>query len=226
MNIKGEKKVKLELGGALERLGFKIFDENKKPLKESWDRFQVKNTIAGKRPDLVILGNLQAKGRQFPNRYIAIEIKIGSKHKDILDGFDSVLDYLNDYLWGAEYYVDNQKIDISAIVLATKYSPFGFLFKEEEKFNYKVVKGPWDAYPMTFTIAKILWRQRDNLIKRFQALTGIPKFVKSTKTKIDPQRDIPQIGVLVWESKGKKTIRLMLSAHPYHWKFEPSLSKI
>lgn len=81
--------------------------------------------------------------------------------------------------------------------------------------------GPWDSYPMTFTIARLLWRQKDNILKRYQHLVTIPKLEKQTSGKITI-RPIPDVGILVNHpnpAKADQTL-LMLSENPYHWEFE------
>jgi len=216
-----EAEVKLSIGDWLTDLGFQVFDEKQNKDRPQWGVFNVRNINRGKRPDLVVRGNLSAAQTLKQGVYVAIEIKRGYKHHDILDGFDAILSYFSDYLWGAKYWIDNEPIQIAAFVFATFFSQHGFLFKEEGKFDPRgIVRGPWDAYPMTFTISRLLWRQKDNLVKRFQVLSGIPKVEKKLKGKLHAGRPIPEIGVLVRHPTDKQGVRLMLSEHPYHWQFE------
>jgi len=98
-----EAKVKLALGDWLTKLGFQVFDEKENKDRPQWGVFEVGNINRGKRPDLVVHGNLSAAQTLKKGVYVAIEIKCGYKHHDILDGFDAILDYFSDYLWGAEY---------------------------------------------------------------------------------------------------------------------------
>ena len=75
--------------------------------------------------------------------YVAIELKQGYKHRDILDGFDATLEYFSDYIWGANYSIHGESIEINAFVLATLFSRYGYLFKEEGKFDPRhIVRGP------------------------------------------------------------------------------------
>jgi len=216
-----EAEVKLSIGDWLTALGFQVFDERQNKDRPEWGVFKVTNINRAKRPDLVVRGNLRAARTLKQGAYVAIEIKPGYKHHDILDGFDAILDYFSDYLWGAEYWINNKSIQIAAFVFATFFSRQGFLFKEEGKFNPRnIVGGPWDAYPMTFTISRLLWRQKDNLVKRFQILSGIPKVEAKLKGKLHPGRPIPEIGVLVRNPTEEQSVLLMLSANPYHWRFE------
>jgi len=73
---------------------------------------------------------------------------------------------------------------------------------------------------MTFAISRLLWRQKDNLVKKFQFLSGIPRVERSLKGKFNPARPIPEIGVLVCHPTAKQGVLLMLSKNPYHWRFE------
>jgi hypothetical protein len=152
---------------------------------------------------------------------VAVEIKPCFKHHDILDGFDAILEYFTDYLWGAEYLIEEEPVPAGAFVLATHFSPQGYLFREEGKFDYRVVKmGPWDAYPITFTIARLLWRQKENLLRRYQHLIGIPKLERRMVGSM-PTRSIPDTGIVVNHPNAAKKGQtlLMLSENSYHWEF-------
>lgn len=216
-----EAEVKLSIGDWLTDLGFQVFDEKQNKDRPQWEVFEVRNINRGKRPDLVVRGNLSTAKALRQGTYVAIEIKRGYKHRDILDGFDAILDYFSDYLWGADYEIGNKEIQIGAFVFATLFSQQGFLFEEEGKFDPRgIVQGPWDAYPMTFTISRLLWRQKDNLVKRFQTLCGIPKVEKKLRGTLQTGRPIPEIGILIQNPTDKRSVRLMLSENPYHWRFE------
>jgi len=215
-----EAEVKLSLGDWLTKLCLQVFDEKENNDRPQWGVFEVGNVNRGKRPDLLVRGNLSAAQTLRQNVYVAIEIKRGYKHHDILDGFDAILDYFSDYLWGAEYKVANKTIEVAAFVFATFFSQQGFLFEGEGKFEpHGIVRGPWDAYPMTFTISRLLWRQKDNLVKRFRTLSGIPKVERKLKGTLCAGRSVPEIGVLVLNPTDKHNVRLMLSENPYHWRF-------
>lgn len=103
------------------------------------------------------------------------------------------------------------------LVLVTAFSIRGYLFREEGKFNPKgIVRGPWDAYPMTFTIARLLWRQRDNIVRRLKEALQLPgRFAGSGIGQL------PEVGVMVADPRATENVLLMLSAHPYHWHLEP-----
>ena len=218
-----EAQVKLSTGDWLKNQGFQIFDERPNKERAEWGVFKVRNINRGKKPDLVVCGNLAAAQTSIANAYVAIEMKRGYKHHDILDGFDAILGYFSDYLWGAEYAISGKVIQIAAFVFATLFSQRGFLFEQEGKFNpHGIVKGPWDAYPMTFTISRLLWRQKDNLVKRLQSLSSIPRVERNlAKGKLlFSGRPVSEIGVLVRSPKDERFVRLMLSKNPYHWRFE------
>jgi len=215
--------VKLSLGDWLTELGFTLFDERPNYKRPDWGVFEVRNIDRGKRPDIIIRGDLIAAKTIIPGVYVAIEIKRGYKHHDILNGFDAILGYFGDYLWGAQYLINDKPIEIGAFLFATLFSRNGYLFEQEGKFNPRnIVRGPWDAYPMTFTISRLLWRQKDNLVKRFQLLAGIPKAERKIKGIMAVGRQIPEIGVLVLNPRVTSSVLLMLSRNPYHWHFRPS----
>jgi len=218
-----EAQVKLSIGDWLTDRRLQVFDEGPNRDRPQWGAFEVWGINRGKKPDLVVCGDLAAARTVRRDAYVAVEIKRGYKHRDILDGFDAILDYFSDYLWGAQYTVSGQVVEIAAFTFATLFSQQGFLFEGEGKFDPRgIVRGPWDAYPMTFTISRLLWRQKDNLVKRFQSLSGIPRVERSVGEGkvLLAGRAIPEIGILVRNPSDKDAVRLMLSKHPYHWRFE------
>ncbi|GEM_PF-2175239 len=221
-----EAEVKLAIGDWLTNLGLQVFDERQNRDRPKWGVFEIRKMGRkigrGKRPDLVVRGNLIGAQTLKQGAWVPVELKPGYKHHDILNGFDAILDCFSDYLWGAEYWVENKPIEIAAFVFATLFSQQGFLFEQEGKFDPRgIVRGPWDAYPMTFTISRLLWRQRDNLVKRFQILSGIPKVETKLRGKLHAGRPILEIGVLIQNPIAEQEVRLMLSERPYHWRFEP-----
>lgn len=217
-----EKQTKLRIGNWLVGRGFRVFDERRNRSCPEWGVFRVHDTERGKHPDLLVQGRIKCGTKDKGASFVAVEVKPCFKHHDVLDGFDAVLEYFNDYWWGTQYLVEGSPVLIAAFVLATHFSPDGYLFREEGKFDWRVVKmGPWDSYPMTFTIARLLWRQKDNILKRYQHLATIPKLEKQMSRKI-AIRPIPDIGVLINHpnpAKADQTL-LMLSENPYHWMFE------
>jgi hypothetical protein len=222
-----EADVKLELGDWLTQLGFPVFDEKRNPKRPQWPTFQVRNTQQGKRPDLVVCGDLRGGSHLRGSVYVAVEVKVGVKHQDILDAFDAVLQYFCDYLWGAEYMVGETSIEIGAFVVATRFSRRGFLWEAEGKFQpERIVKGPFDAHPNTFSVSRLLWRQRDNLLKRLQQLSAVPGIERRLREGPQPHRSGPQVGVLVQEPTGKGHVILMVPPAPYHWRFEPPARRI
>jgi len=224
-DLLSEAEVKLAVGDWLARAGFRVYDERQNRNRPDWGVFEVRSFTPGKRPDLLVCGDLCAARTVRQGCHVAVEIKRGYKHTDVLDGFDAVLDYYADYLWGAEYRVEGETIQVAAFVFATFFSQQGYLFEEEGKFDPRgIVRGPWDSYPMTFTISRLMWRQKDNVLKRFQVLTGIPEAEKRMNGTNGP-RPFPDVGVLVREPAGDG-VRLMLSAHPYHWRFGAATQRL
>lgn len=210
----------VDLAGWLSRTGLCVFYERKLGDQPDGRIFSVKGTGRGRRPDLLVYGDMVAGGRCHPGCYVAVEVKPGSRHQDILDGFDAVLSYFTDFALGANYEVGGSSVDVSAIVLMTAFGPRGYLFKEEGKFDPKgIVKGPWDAYPMAFTVARLLWRQRDNITKRLRDFLLVPGSVggsgRSSHWRLG--QPLPEVGIMVSDPRMPGQVLLMLSAHPYHW---------
>lgn len=220
----GEAAVKLAVGDWLQGLGLAVFDERPNLARPQWSLFATKSLQRGRRPDLLVRGRLTAAQWCLNDAYVSVEIKPGRKHRDILDGFDAVLEYFTDYLWGAAYFVEGAPVEVAAFVLATSFSVEGYLFGAEGKFDPRgIVHGPWDAYPMTFTIARLLWRQRDNIVKRTQSLALLPGVERRAAAAVRIQRAgeadrLPAVGVLIAEPGSRDGVRLMLSRHPYHWR--------
>jgi hypothetical protein len=137
-----------------------------------------------------------------------------------------VLQYFTDYcFWGTEYFINKNPIHIDIFCLVTDFSPKGYLFKEEGQFNYKIVKrGGWEAYPITFTYSRLLWREKSNIERRINALFGIPGIEKKLKGK--KRKLNAQVGVLVnHPNPNKRGILLMTSENPYHWNLKSASYK-
>jgi len=211
-----ERDVVLEIAAWLEDKGLTVLHERRLPSRPERGSFTVTGVEQGRRPDLVVRGRVTREDRVLPGGFLAVEVKPGYNHRDILDGFDAVLGYFLDYACGARYEIDGEKIEISAIVLVTAFGNKGYLFQAEGKFDPKVVKGPWDAYPMTFTVARLLWRQRDNIVRRLRETLLLPGRIAGGG--IGP---LPEVGVMVADPRMPEKILLMLSARPYHWYLEP-----
>lgn len=216
---KSEAQVKDELGTWLEGKGCLIFDERPNKRHPNWGTFRVANIHRGKKPDLLILTSYQGGQKVRERQYVAIEVKPCFKHIDLLNGFDAVLDYFSDCCWGARYFVGQERVSIAAFVLATNFSREGYLFKEEKKFHYRVVeRGGWPAFPMTFTVSRLLWRQRDNIRKRILQAIEAPRTLRRV-TQPEVPLEIPEVGVLVRHPDDQRAddVLLMLSENPYHW---------
>jgi len=213
-----EEEIKLEIGDWLAAHGCRVYDERRNPQRPDWGVFQVQN-VRGIKPDLVIKGRIRSKVRDDVG-FVALEVKPCDKHNKLLDGFDAVLKYFTDYcVWGAKYLVDGAPITVDVFALATNYSQHGYLFAGEKEFSWKVVKrGGWDAYPATFTFARLLWRQRDNILRRALALTEIPASDRHVQASIHAP-EVPDVGVLVAHPNPQRqgSLLLMTSEMPWHW---------
>lgn len=221
-----ESEVKRRVGDWLKQLGFNVYDESKKrAFSLDWDgAFKVKHVQRGRRPDLVIKCHMYAsEGQHTKNVYIALEIKPGYNHNKVFDGFGQVLNYLNDYCWGARYFIEGESgrsrsIHITAIALATNFSEQGYLFKQEsKKFKPKIIEGEREFGPMTFSILKLLGKQRTRILNTLRDLTLIPISQKTFEKSLS-KKSRPDVGVLVMNlGKGKPSPVLMISEPPYYW---------
>jgi len=214
-----ELSVVLDVADWLGRAGLVVYHERGRLEGTSGGVFCVKGVEPGRHPDLLVCGGLVAARRPVATCHVAVEVKPGNKHHDILDGFDAVLRYFTDYACGARYEIGESEVEVAAIVLVTSFGPQGYLFREEGKFDPKgIVRGPWDAYPMTFTVARLLWRQRDNIVKRLRETLLIPGGARvAGKHGVRFTRPLPDVGVMVSDPRKPERVLLMLSSHPYHW---------
>lgn len=206
-----EASIKERLGRWLESHGCVVYDERRNPRQPHWGVFEVEDAIHGN-PDLVI--RCQVKREGF--RYVAVEVKPCHKHKDLLDGFDAVLQYFSDICFGAKYEVDGSSIQVQALALATDFSPKGYLFKEERRMPKNMVKaGGWDATPSTFTFVRLLWRQRDNILKRIVGMTETPLHLDRFPWKIR-KRGFPEVAVLIRHPTKESKLILWTTENAYH----------
>jgi hypothetical protein len=81
------------------------------------------------RPDLVIV----ADGGNY-----AVEVKRAERSSNVYDGAEQVIKYWRDIEEGrAEYSLSGEKIDIEAVILATRHSPNGHLFHGRQNKDEK-----------------------------------------------------------------------------------------
>lgn len=109
----------------------------------------------GGKPDILITKN---------GYNVMIEVKPCEKHKDILNGIDQTIRYVGEYYSGRTKYTIKREIQIDAFVLATKYSPYGYLYSLESSLGtipYIALKKLWNMKekPITHTTTRFLWRQ-------------------------------------------------------------------
>lgn len=91
-------------------------------MNEGEKKFTTK--ISQKKPDLLIYSSML-------NKYIAIEVKIGDSARELHEA-SKIIDYYKEYInEGIEYYIDGDVIRIDGFAIASLYSMFGKLFKEE-----------------------------------------------------------------------------------------------
>lgn len=110
-----EKDAKLEWGNGWKALGAEFMMKSAANSRKVGGISEVQGE--DKSPDLLVEGLLYSKSRVVGRAYIALEIKVGWKHQEIVQGFDQVLSYFVDYCWGAQYLVEDKPIEVFAIVL-------------------------------------------------------------------------------------------------------------
>lgn len=211
---------KLNVGRWLESLRCKIYDEEGSKLETNWDKFSVYGIRRGKSPNLLVKGILYSKSRKVGPAYIALTIKVGWEHQEIVQGFKDVLSHFKDYCWGAEYYADGELVPISAIVLATYYSPFGYIYRFEKDLPNYFVPG-WPSSPLFFTLSRVMWAIRDQIrdeIKQIskQPLPEVDKFVTQPVHKM-----LPMVGILAKNVRKPNMLpyeaELLLSKADWSW---------
>lgn len=210
-----EKEVKKVVGEWLEEFGCKIFDELKRPLKDNWGSFELLPGDA-KTPDLVVKAKV-IQGGEEKEVFLAVELKNGNdEHQDVfLEGYDSVIQQYIDYCSGAKYIVNDKEIEISAFLLATQFSPKGYLWhREKETRVYNM--GVFTAYPSTFTFGRVLFHQRRKIKECLRTLVELPE-VKGNTPKI--RANFSHIGILyAYPPKIEDVISILLSAEGYIWR--------
>lgn len=118
------------------------------------DNYEIFNANTNSKPDLLIQKN---------GYNILIETKNGEDHQDLLDGLDQTIKYAGEYYSGRSQYKKLIKIRINAFILATKFSPFGYLYSKESEMGYVPYTYLTETYnmterPITHTLTRFLWR--------------------------------------------------------------------
>jgi len=212
-----EEDAKLRVGKWLEGFGCRIYDEKRSKLKEGWGHFEIQGE--DKSPDLLVEGLLYSKSRVVGQAYIALEIKVGWKHQEIVQGFDQVLSYFVDYCWGAQYLVEDKPIEVFAIVLATYYSPDGYIYRFEKGLPYNFIPA-WPASPLVATLSRVMWTIRNRIEKTFQEMIIAPNAEKIVKGAISLRRQ-PLVGILAKNVRKSNQLpykaELLLSRPDWSW---------
>jgi len=131
--------------------GWKVYYNQHKP--DGYPTFKSKG--GGGKPDILITKN---------GYNVLIEVKPCVKHRDILNGVDQVLRYAGEYYTGRTRYLITHELKIHAFVLATKYSPSGYLYSLEAQLKclpyieLSEQRGMIEK-PITHTTTRFLWRQ-------------------------------------------------------------------
>jgi hypothetical protein len=145
-------------------------------------------------PDLLVQAELD--GKSF---WIALELKVCNKHLALLKAYDSILSYFIDYVTlGAGYRVESHEneVPIDVFAVATNYSPLGYLFKGEGKYDPNMIQR-WKAYPATATYGRVLFHQRGRIRQTLETLAQLPRGAKVLAKDVHlSNRPLPHLGVL------------------------------
>jgi len=183
----------------LEQYNWKIYYNQRNP--EGKPVFKTKGSQA--KPDLLAKKN---------NYTFLIEVKPGAKHRDLLDGFDQTIKYAGEYYTGRVQYHTNITEKIDAFVLATKYSPYGYLYSLEAELptlNYTSLKELYGMTekPITHTFTRLLWRTwHKGLAHEYYEQIRIGERTTMFKTPVKPK-----VGVLL----AKTTTQGEIERTPY-----------
>jgi len=209
----------LRVANWLQALGCKIYAKERDRVIRGAGRFSVRGINDGKSPDLLVEGVLYSKTRRVGRGYVAIEIRFGYEHQEIVQGFQQVLSHFADYCLGAEYYVEDKAIEVSAIVLATYYSPSGYIYRFEEGLPNNFVP-KWPSAPLVFTLSRVMWAMRDQMEQAFRQLvilTGAGR----TMVRKAPLRTLPLVGILAKNVREPNRMpyeaELLLSQQDWSW---------
>lgn len=102
-------------------------------------------------------------------------------------------------------------MSIDAFALATNYSPLGCFFKGEGKYDPDMIRG-WKAYPVSTTYARVLFHQRSQIRKSFDAFIQIPRSRRLFSEKVEIGHRLPYLGVILQDPKpGTCRVQLLYS---------------
>lgn len=202
-----------------------VYREAKLPQKGNYKEdlekipsFEVKHS--GMSPDLLVEVRLDQKDPKKPGQeefWIALELKVCNKHLALLEAYDSILSYFIDYVaLGASYKVANYEgdIPIDVFAIATNYSPLGFLFEGERKYDPDMIRG-WKAYPATATYGRVLFHQRSRIRQTLDTLIQLPSHPPRGTGLLSGniqlrRHPLPHLGVLFCDP-GKGGVQLLYS---------------
>lgn len=231
---KSEAEVKTDIGNWLSEHGCAVYDERK---SSRWNgTFRVQNVYRGKRPDLIIGCHLnvprmpvsEEKIEKLDVDYVALEIKPGYNHLKIAEGFLQVLGYFADYCWGATYQIKPNEghyitVNIAVFALATNFSSQGYIYEGEEKFSHKTIKETnlkREFYPITFSLSRLLGRQKTEIINNIMDLNKIPDVGKRVDNHIRPWGQDPEVGILTKFLKNSGQVNLLTSKSPFYYRVD------
>ena len=183
-------------------------------MNEGEDKFQTK--LSQKKPDLLIYSKKL-------NKYVAIEVKVGDVAKDLHDA-SKILEYYKDYVEGkTEYYIDDDLVKIDSFAIASLYSMFGKLFKNEgtpisvndadkdlwKMTNKKYGLEPLWEYPRSRDYLRRTWAEWRKFRERKQ-LPGVGVILSNVLNHegITNNIDLPLLFDMEWETHKKEQWRV------------------
>lgn len=157
-------------------------------------------------PDLLIQTSL--RDEEF---WMALELKVCNEHLPLLNAYDDLLSYFVDYVaLGASYEAGGVQVPIHVFAVATNYSPLGYLFKGEGKFDADMISR-WKAYPVTTTYGRVLFHQRSRIRQTLDTLIQLPRGTELLSEDVRLcQRPLPHLGVL-FHDPGRGRAQLLYS---------------
>lgn len=167
------------------KYGWKAYFDRENPW--NYPLFHVKETN-GSKPDILL---------KKQNYTLAIEMKNGKDHKELVDGFGQTLRYAGEYWTNkAQYTIQGKQQKINAFVLATQFSPKGHLYeKETEHVNpnneYFTKNLEIDEKLATHELTRQIWRLWENT----KAKVNLVRELYEEKT--ENKRNKPKVGALL-----------------------------
>lgn len=154
-------------------------------INEGENKFTTKKTQ--KKPDLIIYSKKI-------NQFIALEVKKGNVKREVYDA-GKILEYYKDYVNNdIEYYIGNNKINISSFAVATIFSMFGRLFESEE-LQKKEELDEWN---------KLNKHKKIEPLNEYRSSREYLRNLWSQWRKFREKKDLPGLGIIVCDDLNRE----------------------